>query len=131
MVVNFFQRQRDVLQRGKMRKQIKRLENRSDGAPVFHQKILFEQNSLAIDFQVASVGKFQTSDDSQQSGFSTARRPDQNQRVDFFQIKRYTVQSRMTIELFCDLIDAQFHVSNFTRRSSHRVQSEIGRVKIR
>jgi hypothetical protein len=64
--MDFFKRERDVCQRGKMRKQVERLEHDTDGAAVLLQRGCFKNNALTVDLDYALFGILQSGDNAQQ-----------------------------------------------------------------
>lgn len=98
MTVHFFERQRDVLERRQMRKQIEGLKHRADCPAMAEQKILLEDDAFAVDPDRAGVGKSEAADDPEQRRFAAAGGADERERVNFVQRERYVRQHAMAVE---------------------------------
>src|SRR5215471_8034099 len=77
VMVHFFERQRNVLQSGQMRKEVVSLEDRADRSPMLHQFLLAINDLLLIKKYSPFVGLFKTCDDAQEGGFASSGRSDQ------------------------------------------------------
>lgn len=109
VAVDFFERQRDVLQSGQVGKKIEGLKHGTDRAAVAQKSSLAEYDGLAVDFDVAGIGKLQPGDDSKKGGFAAAGGADEDECVDFFEVERDGVQHEVAAEGFGKPAQAKFH----------------------
>ena len=60
--------------------------------------MLSKANQSAIKFDLARIRNDESGKDSQQCGFSTTRRTNQNQAVDVIDLERHTIESEVFTE---------------------------------
>jgi hypothetical protein len=92
--VHFFERQRDVFQRGHVRKKIEGLEHRADGAPMPQQRLVVIFDRLVVQDDRAAGRIFEPGDDPQQGRFAAAGRPDQREAMDIVEFEARPGRSR-------------------------------------
>src|SRR5258705_11717549 len=127
--MNFLQWQGDVLKGSQMRKQIEGLEDGADASAMCQQGRFLEKHFLIVNGDMTGVGIFQACEDAEQGGFPTAGRPDQHERMHFFQREPDAVQDLVAVEALRDVLEIKLHVSNWCFLSSERVHNEMGKVR--
>ena len=95
-----------------MREKVVRLENRSDGAPVFGKHVLPVDDPLTIDddFRLIAIRVFQPGQDAQKRRFSAAGRSDQNKSLYLVEGQRNSVENAVFSERLADPLDLELHV---------------------
>jgi len=93
------------LKRGKMRKQVIRLEHRAHRPPMTEQRRFLKNNRFTIDLHFARVRKFQSGNDSQERGLSASGWADQDERMHLLQSQRDGIKNQMAVEAFRDLVE--------------------------
>ena len=66
-------------------------------------------DQLIIDFQLTGTGVLQAGNDTQQSGFPTAGRPDEHEGMDLFQRQRDGVKDDMPIKTLGNVAEVELH----------------------
>ena len=86
-----------------MWEQVKRLKDRSDRSSVPQEVCFLKHDWFAVETNLPSIRIFQSGDNPQKGRFAAARRTDEYQRVDLFQIQRNRIEDKVVIEPFGDL----------------------------
>jgi hypothetical protein len=100
VAMHLFKRQRDILKRSQMRKQVVSLEHNPHAKAVAMERSFLKLHPLAIKCDLAGIWNFQPREDAKQCCLAASRRTDYHEPVRSVQFERQLIEHLMMAKAF-------------------------------